>query len=72
MIPTLLVGDHLFVAKSSYGIVKPFGSQPEYWVQWDQPKPGDVVVFEAPRYVGPNHGKLGLSGSSLAPDKRFT
>mgnify|MGYP001183021020 CR=1 FL=1 len=50
MIPTLLVGDHLFVSKSAYGIVKPVGSTPGYWYRWSEPQPGEVVVFEAPPF----------------------
>lgn len=54
MIPTLLVGDHLFVSKLSYGIMNPFSKEASYLVRWDTPKPGDVVVFQAPSYV-PRH-----------------
>ncbi len=54
MIPTLLVGDHLFVSKLNYGIPNPFASQPSYFVRWSNPKPGQVVVFQAPDYV-PRH-----------------
>ncbi len=46
MIPTLLVGDHLFVSMSSYGIRLPFTKK---WVaHFDTPKRGDVVVFIYP------------------------
>jgi signal peptidase I len=53
MIPTLQVGDHIFVQKWSYGYSRysfPFGS----WKLWngrfwgDEPKTGDVVVFRNP------------------------
>jgi signal peptidase I len=54
MIPTLQVGDHLFVKKWSYGYSRfsfPFGS----WNLWsgrffqlDAPKRGDIVVFRKP------------------------
>jgi signal peptidase I len=57
MIPTLLVGDHLFVSKLSYGIMNPFSRQPSYLVRWSTPEPGQVVVFEAPSYVGHNAGE---------------
>ncbi|MBL91894.1 MAG: signal peptidase I [Myxococcales bacterium] len=66
MIPTLLVGDHLFVSKSTYGIVKPFGST-GYWHQWSEPQPGEVVVFEAPPYVGPNHGEAWIKRVVAGP-----
>lgn len=54
MIPTLLVGDHLFVTKLAYGIPKPFSSDGGFIVKWKEPKPGDVVIFKAPSYV-PSH-----------------
>lgn len=53
MIPTLQVGDHIFVEKWSYGYSRysfPFGS----WKLWNgrvlgkEPKVGDVVVFRNP------------------------
>ncbi|MBS1982849.1 MAG: signal peptidase I [Bdellovibrionales bacterium] len=46
MIPTLLVGDHLFVAKSSYDIGVPFTNKKLLHIA--DPKRGDVVVFEYP------------------------
>lgn len=52
MIPSLLVGDHLFVSKYYYGLSKPFTSDPDFLIQWRKPKPGDVVVFKSPEYVG--------------------
>jgi len=54
MIPTLLVGDHLFVSKLSYGIMNPFSKEASYLVRWSTPKPGEVVIFQAPSYV-PRH-----------------
>lgn len=56
MIPTLLVGDHLFVSKLSYGIMNPLSSKPSYLVRWAEPKPGDVMIFTAPAYVPSNAG----------------
>lgn len=46
MIPTLLIGDHLFVAKSSYDIGIPFTNTK--LVHVSDPKRGDVIVFEYP------------------------
>ncbi len=46
MIPTLLVGDHLFVAKASYDIGIPFTNIKVLHVS--DPKRGDVVVFQYP------------------------
>lgn len=57
MIPSLLVGDHLFVSKFYYGLSKPFSSDPDFIFQWRKPKPGDVVVFKAPDYVGRHAGQ---------------
>lgn len=57
MVPTLLIGDHLFVAKFRYGLPNPVSSEPDYLVRWSTPQPGDVIVFEAPMYAGPNGGE---------------
>lgn len=57
MIPSLLVGDHLFVSKFYYGLSKPFASDPGFITRWRDPKPGDVVVFKAPDYVGRHAGQ---------------
>ena len=53
MIPTLLVGDYLFVSKMSYGYSKhslPFSLPvlPER-VMFEEPERGDVAVFKEPR-----------------------
>ena len=47
MIPTLLVGDYLFVNKFSYGHRLPF-SQTRVFMD-EGPKRGDIAVFEYPR-----------------------
>lgn len=53
MIPTLLVGDHIFVNKFAYGFKVPFtewfASEPVYIVRRDPPKRGDIVVFKYPK-----------------------
>lgn len=46
MEPTLLVGDHLFVAKYSYGLRIPFTNH--YLMRWHDIERGDIVVFEFP------------------------
>ncbi|MEW5914662.1 MAG: signal peptidase I [Thermodesulfobacteriota bacterium] len=46
MEPTLLVGDHLLVSKSSYGIKLPFTDQ--VIVPIGDPKRGDIIVFRFP------------------------
>ena len=52
MIPTLLVGDYLFVSKSSYGYSRysfPFGIAPfSGRIFAKEPKRGDVAVFRQP------------------------
>ena len=71
MIPTLLVGDYLFVSKSSYGYSKhslPF-SLPLIpgRVMYDIPKRGDVVVFKLPTDNKTDYIKriVGLPGDTI-------
>jgi len=53
MIPTLLVGDHIFVNKFAYGFILPFTdwilNDPVYLIKREQPKRGDIIVFKYPR-----------------------
>ena len=53
MIPTLLVGDHIFVNKFAYGFKVPFtewlASEPTYLVKRSPPQRGDIVVFKYPK-----------------------
>lgn len=71
MIPTLLVGDYLFVSKFSYGYSK-------YALPWSpdlfdgrflatEPKRGDVAVFKLPRDNSENYIKrvIGLPGDTI-------
>ena len=46
MIPTLEVGDHIFVSKFSYGLSIPFTDTKI--LQYAEPKRGDVIVFKWP------------------------
>ena len=46
MIPTLEIGDHIFVSKFSYGIGVPFTNKK--LVEFGEPKRGDVIVFRYP------------------------
>ena len=52
MIPTLLVGDYLFVSKYSYGYSRysfPFGLDLfQGRILFSGPHPGDVIVFKTP------------------------
>ncbi len=53
MLPTLLIGDYLFVSKYAYGYSRyslPFGLPPfSGRILADHPERGDVVVFKTPR-----------------------
>lgn len=46
MIPNLLVHDHVFVKKFSFGLRWPFTSK--WLLQWREPDRGEVVVFRYP------------------------
>jgi len=46
MIPTLLVGDHILVNKFIYGVRIPYMEEPI--IPIEEPKHGDVIVFEYP------------------------
>ncbi len=46
MKPTLLVGDHLLVNKSAYGLKMPFSDR--NLVNLGEPKRGDIIVFRFP------------------------
>src|SRR5688572_19033364 len=47
MVPTLKIGDHIFVSKFLYGLTLPFLKIE--LVGWSQPKRGDIIVFLFPR-----------------------
>ena len=53
MIPTLLIGDHIFVNKFAYGFKLPFSDlvtdHPVYLVNREPPKHGDIIVFMYPK-----------------------
>ena len=71
MIPTLLVGDYLFVSKFSYGYSQhsfPFSIVPiEGRVLATLPERGDVIVFKLPRDNKTDYIKrvIGLPGDSI-------
>ena len=71
MIPTLLVGDYLFVSKYSYGYSKysfPFAAVPiKNRVLSSVPERGDVVVFRLPSDVSIDYIKrvVGLPGDRI-------
>lgn len=45
MIPTLKIGDHIFVNKLAYGLRIPFVGEV---ARWGEPKRGEVVIFKPP------------------------
>jgi len=71
MIPTLLVGDYLFVSKYSYGYSRysfPFGLNLFPGRIWSkEPDRGDVVVFKLPRDNETDYIKrvIGLPGDEI-------
>ncbi len=71
MIPTLLIGDYLFVSKYTYGYSKysiPFSPPLFNGRIWGaQPKRGDVVVFKLPRDNETDYIKrlVGLPGDKI-------
>src|SRR5262245_4181026 len=62
MIPTLEVGDHIFVSKFSYGLSIPFTDIKI--LQYAQPERGDVIVFKFPGEKSTDYIKrvVGLPG----------
>lgn len=70
MIPTLLIGDHIFVNKFAYGIRIPFT---KWWpVKGRDPKRGEVIVFIYPKDESLDFIKrvVGVPGDTIAFDGR--
>ncbi|MCT8973012.1 signal peptidase I [Microbaculum marinisediminis] len=71
MMPTLLIGDYLFVSKYSYGYSRysfPFGPDLFSGRIWaSQPDRGDVVVFKLPRDTSTDYIKrvIGMPGDEI-------
>jgi len=71
MIPTLLVGDYLFVSKYSYGYSRhsmPFSFPPfDGRIVADEPERGDIAVFKFPRDDSTDYIKrvIGLPGDTI-------
>ena len=68
MIPTLLVGDFIFVNKMSYGLRVPFTDPGRVHKLWERPpKRGDVVVFINPQHPDVDYVKrvVGLPGDHI-------
>jgi len=68
MIPTLLVGDFIFVNKMSYGLRIPFTDPAKVHKLWERPpERGDVVVFINPQHPDVDYVKrvIGLPGDRI-------
>jgi signal peptidase I len=71
MLPTLLIGDYLFVNKFAYGLKVPFtewfSSGPIYLWKAAPPKRGDVIVFLYPKDESYNYIKrvIGTPGDTI-------
>ena len=68
MIPTLLVGDFIFVNKMSYGLRVPFTDPSKVHKIWESaPNRGDVVVFINPQHPDIDYVKrvVGLPGDRI-------
>jgi signal peptidase I len=68
MIPTLLVGDFIFVNKMSYGLMLPFTNPATTHKLWERPPArGDVIVFKVPQHPEVDYVKrvVGLPGDRI-------
>jgi len=65
MIPTLEIGDHIFVSKFPYGLGIPFTNKKIF--QFSDPSRGDVIVFKWPLEPGTDYIKrvVGLPGDRV-------
>ncbi|MBT8442073.1 MAG: signal peptidase I [Gammaproteobacteria bacterium] len=70
MVPTLLVGDFIFVNKYTYGLRLPVTNMKV--VSIGQPERGDVIVFKLPADPGTNYIKrlVGLPGDTVRYQNR--
>jgi signal peptidase I len=68
MIPTLEIGDHIFVNKFIYGLRVPFSNK--WFVEWGEPERGDVIVFRYPRDTSKDYIKrvVALAGDTVRVD----
>ena len=71
MLPTLLVGDHIFVNKFAYGLKIPFSDlvtgEPKFIVNRPPAKRGDVIVFIYPKDESLHYIKrvVGIPGDTI-------
>lgn len=65
MLPSLLIHDHIFVNKFTYGLRVPFSE--EWLVRFNEPKRGEVIVFKYPNNKDTFYIKriVGLPGDKI-------
>ena len=65
MLPSLQIGDHIFVSKFDFGLALPFTNF--HFLRWRGPDRGDVVVFLFPRDEWVHYVKrvVGLPGDKI-------
>lgn len=65
MMPTLRIGDHIFVSKFNYGLSIPF-TKIEF-AKWGEPKRGEIIVFLFPRDESLHYIKrvIGVPGDKI-------
>jgi len=65
MVPTFLVGDHLFAIKFPFGIRDPF--KQGFLVKWKKPQRGEIIIFRYPLDTRKDFVKrvIGLPGEKL-------
>lgn len=65
MVPTLHIGDHIFVSKFDYGLSFPFTKFE--LIRWSAPKRGDVIVFLYPKDESLHYVKrvVGVPGDKI-------
>ncbi len=65
MLPSLRIGDHIFVSKFDFGLALPFTNF--HFLRWSGPDRGDVVVFLFPRDEWVHYVKrvVGLPGDKI-------
>lgn len=66
MLPSILIGDYLFVNKFAYGLRLPLSKK--WLAPFDEPKRGEVIVFRYPKDESKDYIKrvVGLPGDHIA------
>jgi signal peptidase I len=76
MIPTLFIGDNIFVNKFTYGVKLPFydwiANDPLYLTKTTMPERGDVIVFKYPLDESVHYIKrvIGLPGDRIRVERK--